>query len=136
MAFADAQAGGLILEGSLPAEITLAGTVVKGDAIGYSTGWKRALATVGSVIQQRAVAAMDGKTGDKIVAYFGKTRIGGRVSGATIGNPVYVAEGTDNGKYTDTAPSTQNDANKVVGYAVAATEIVVDPIGNPDSLAA
>ena len=134
MAFADSQSGGLILDGSMPVEITLAGTVSKGDAIGYSTGWKRALATAGSVVQQRAVAAMDGKTGDKIVAYFGKTRVGGRISGATIGNPVYVAEGTDNGKYTDTAPVTQNDSTKVVGYAVSDTEIVVDPTADIDTV--
>ena len=135
MAFADAQTGGLILDGSMPVEVTLASTVSKGDAIGYSTGWKRALAAAGSVIQLKAVAAMDGKTGDKIAAYFGKARLGGRFSGATIGNPIYVAEKTDNGKYTETAPSTQNDATKIVGYAVTATEVVLDPNANADSVA-
>ena len=42
MAFADTQTGGTIIDGSGAAEITLAGTVVKGDAMGYSAGWKRA----------------------------------------------------------------------------------------------
>jgi hypothetical protein len=39
MAFTDTQTGGLILDGSMPVEITLAGTAAKGDALGYSTGW-------------------------------------------------------------------------------------------------
>ena len=88
MALTDAQSGALILDGSIPVEVTLAGTVAKGDLIGYSTGWKRALATAGSVVQGKAVAGMDGKTGDKIVAYFGKTRIGGRLTAMTAGSAV------------------------------------------------
>ncbi len=134
MALTDAQSGGKILDSSFPVEITLAGTAVKGDALGYDSGWKRALSTAGSVVQARCVAGMDGKTGDKIVAFFGKTRIGGRISAATVGAEVYVAEGTDNGKYTETAPSTQNDSTKIVGIAVSATEILVDPNANADSL--
>jgi hypothetical protein len=51
MAFADSKTGGLILEGSLPAEITLSESCNKGDALGYSSGWKKALATTGGVIQ-------------------------------------------------------------------------------------
>jgi len=135
MAFSDAQSGGKILDGEIPVEITLAGTVSKGDILGYSSGWKRALATVGGVIQGRCVAGMDGKTGDRIVAYFGKTRVGGRLSGMTVGNPLYVAEGSSNGQYTETIPTTTSDATKVVGYSVSDTEAVIDPMANADSVA-
>ena len=135
MAFADSKTGGLILEGSLPAEITLSESCSKGDALGYSSGWKKALATTGGVIQGRAVAAMDGKSGEKIVAYFGRVRLGGRLSGMTVGNPLYVAEGTDAGQYTETVPSTSGDATKVVGYSISTTEAVIDMNANADSVA-
>jgi hypothetical protein len=135
MAFADGQSSGKILDSQLPVEITLAEGCVKGDVLGYSSGWKRALATVSSVIQARCVAGMDGKTNDKIVAYFGKVRLGGRLSGMTIGNPLYVAEGTSNGQYTETAPSTTGDANKVIGYSCSATEAIITPTVNVDSVA-
>jgi hypothetical protein len=134
LAFADSQTGGLILEGSMPVEITLAGTVSKGDALGYATGWKRALATVGTAIQTKCVAAMDGKTGDKIVAYFGKCIIGGRFTGGTPGAEIFQAEGTDNGKYTETVPSTQGDVTKKIGNVIWATVIVVDPGADLDAV--
>jgi hypothetical protein len=135
MALTDAQSGGLILDGTCPMEITLAGACVKGDILGYSTGWKRALATTGTAIRGKCVAAMDGGIGDKIVAFFGKTRIGGRFSTNTMGGQVYVAEGTSNGKYTESAPSTGGDCNKIIGIMVSATEIVVDPNVNADTTA-
>ena len=134
MALTDAQSGALILDGSIPVEVTLAGTVAKGDLIGYSTGWKRALATAGSVVQGKAVAGMDGKTGDKIVAYFGKTRIGGRLSAMTAGSAVYGEEGSGNGKYTETIPTTQNDSTKQVGVSISATEAVIDPNAEADTV--
>ena len=134
MALTDAQSGGTILDSSIPVQITLAGSCVKGDILGYSSGWKRALATAGSVVQGKCVAAMDGMTGDNIIAYFGKTRIGGRFTGGTVSGAVYVAEGTANGQYTETAPTTQNDATKVIGVITAATEIVVDPNADADSV--
>ena len=135
MAFADAQKNGLIKYGDEPATITLAGTVTKGDALGFSSGWVRALATTGSVVQMRCVAGEDGVDNQKITAYFGTTIVEGeRFSGATIGGALYVAEGTDNGKYIQTAPSTTGDANKKVGYALSATEMAITPNANVDSL--
>ena len=136
MALTDAQTPAVIKEGLCPAKITLAGTVTRGDAIGYSSGWKRALATTGSVVQLRGVAGDDGVSGDEITAFFGPTLVSGRISGATVGGAVYVAEGTNNGKYTETAPSTSGDATTQVGVAISATEILVTPNANPDSVAA
>src|SRR5262245_36730068 len=100
MPFADAQIGGVIKEFGGRVEVTLAGTVATGDILGYSSGWKRALGTVGGVIQGRLVAGEDGVSGDVITAY-AMAVIGGRFSGGTPGNLLYVAEGTDNGKYTE-----------------------------------
>ena len=136
MAFADAQDNATILHGQDEATITLAGTVKKGDALGFSSGWKRALATVGSVVQMRCVAGSDGVSGQDITAYFGIVVVGGsRFSGATAGGALYVAEGTDSGKYTQTAPTTSGDANKIVGYMLSATEAVLLPNHNDDSTA-
>ncbi len=60
---------------------------------------------------------------------------GSRFSGATAGGAMYVAESTSVGKYTQTAPSTSTDSNKIVGYALSATEVVILPNHNVDSVA-
>lgn len=127
MAFADAQSDATILQAVLPAEVTLAGTVTKGDLIGYSSGWKRALATVGSVVQARLVALEDGVSGDVITAAAGAVVGGNRFSGATAGNALYAAEGSDNGKVTETAPSTTNDATTIIGRSLDATTLLLVP---------
>lgn len=135
MALADAQASAEILYGAEGAVIELAGAVVKGDCLGYSGGWQRALATVGGVIQMRCVASEAGVSGDSITAYFGTCLLAGRLSGGTAGAALYVAEGTDTGKYTETAPTDPGDANKVVGYMYDATHAVLIPNANADSVA-
>lgn len=133
MAFSDAQTGTIIYHGESPAPIKLVGTVSKGDAIGYSDGWKRALATDGSVVQMRCVASENGVADQTIIAYFGLVELGGRFSGATEGGAVYVAEGSDNGEYTQTIPSDSGDADKVVGYAMTALRLTIHPNMNVDS---
>lgn len=134
MAFADDQSQGTIKEAALTPQITLAGTVTRGDILGYSSGWKRALATAGSVVQGRLVALQDGVSGDVIrAAQFAV--VTGRYSGATPGNAIYVAEGSDNGKVTETAPSTTNDANTIIGRAIDATTLLLYPGIKPDSTA-
>lgn len=125
MAFADAGYGAKIIEGTLPIEITLADDVVCGDLLGYSSGWKRALATVGTAIQAIAVAGADGLNGQRITAYFGDVHIKGRLSGMTIGSPVYGAEAAANGDYTQTKPTTTGDCNTKLGIAVAADEFIL-----------
>ena len=135
MAFADGQSSGVIDYGEDEAEIKLAGTVKVGDAVGWSAGWVRALATVGTAIQMRCVAGEDGASGQKIKAYFGKTLLGGsRLSGGTAGSALYVAEGTSNGKYTETAPTTTGDCDTIIGYMISATEAALIPIRNTDSV--
>lgn len=136
MAFADAQSGAEILDGDGETTIELSGAVSKGDAIGYSSGWKRALATVATAIQHRMVAAEDGVAGQRIRAYTDYALVGGsRFSGATVGGEVYVAEGTSNGQYTQTIPTTTGDCTKVVGYAISPTILMLTPGYQDDSVA-
>uniref|UniRef100_A0A6M3KUJ5 Uncharacterized protein n=1 Tax=viral metagenome TaxID=1070528 RepID=A0A6M3KUJ5_9ZZZZ len=136
MAFVDSQTGGIIDYGAGESEIKLATAAKVGDAIGWSSGWVRALATTGTAIQMRCVAAQDGASGQKIKAYFGKVLLGGtRISGGTAGSALYVAEGTSNGKYTETAPTDTGDCDTVVGYMFSTTEAILIPGRNTDSVA-
>jgi hypothetical protein len=84
----------------------------------------------------RCVAGEDGVSGQTITVYFGRCVIGGaRFSGATAAGEVYVAEGSDNGKYTQTAPSTSGDYNTVQGVALDATTLIITPNHAIDSTA-
>ncbi len=125
MAFSDPGKDRQIIDsgvGSYSPTVTLAEACKRGDVLGYSSGWKRALATVNNVVQGRVVALVDGAIGD-VIPVSPRPVVGG-YTGATPGNPVYVAEGTDNGKVTQTAPSTTNDANTIIGIALSATDIL------------
>jgi hypothetical protein len=124
MAFADPQIGRIIVDsgrGPNPGKVVLAEACAAGDVLGYSSGWKRALAAVGGVIQARVVALKSGIIGDEVPVSPDPVVSG--YTGGTAGNPVYVAEGTDNGKITETEPTTQNDANTIVGYVLTATTV-------------
>jgi hypothetical protein len=136
MAFSDPGKDRQIIDpgvGSYPPTVTLAGTVTRGDVLGYSSGWKRALGTTGGVIQGRLIALKDGVSGD-VIPVSPRPIVGG-YSGATAGNPVYVAEGTSNGQVTETAPSTSGDANTIIGIALSATEIMFFLNSRADSTA-
>ncbi len=136
MAFSDPGVGRIILDsgrGTQPAKVTLAEACKVGDVLGYSSGWKRALATAGSVIQGRFVALAGGASGDKVPV--SPNPVVGGYSGATVGGYVYVAEGTDNGKITQTAPSTTGDANTIIGMAISETEVLFFLNSRADSTA-
>ena len=136
MAFSDPGTGRVILDsgrGTEPEKVTLAGDCKCGDVLGYSSGWKRALATTGSVIQGRLVALADGKSGEEVPV--SANPVVGGYAGATAGSYVYVAEGSDNGEITQTAPSTSGDANTVIGVALSATEVLFFLNSRPDSTA-
>ncbi len=136
MAFSDPGTGRVILDsgrGTEPGKVTLAEDCKTGDVLGYSSGWKRALATTGSVIQGRLVALADGKsTGEVPVS---ANPVVGGYSGATAGGYVYVAEGSNNGQITQTAPSTGGDANTIIGVATSATEVMFFSNSRVDSTA-
>ncbi len=136
MAFSDSGKGRIILDsgrGTQPEKVTLAEAVKCGDVLGYSSGWKRALATVGSVIQGRLVAMADGKSGEEVPVSTNPA-VGG-YSGATLGGYVYVDEGSNNGRITQTAPSTSGDANTIIGIALSATKVMFFLNSRADSTA-
>lgn len=135
MSFADPGTGRQIIDsgvGPYPPAVTLAEACQCGDVLGYSSGWKRALATVGTAIQGRVIALADGKAGD-VIPVSPRATVGG-YSGATAGSPVYVAE-TDYGRVTETAPSTSGDCNTVIGIALSATQVMFFLNSRADSLA-
>ena len=115
-------------------KITLAGTCIAGDALGYATGWKRALATVGTAIQTKLIALEGGVSGDVIEV----TREA-VITGFTLGTPgglVYNEEGAGvGGGYTETAPVTGGDVNTILGYILAADTILVAPSTRAGSVA-
>lgn len=115
-------------------KVTLAGTVIAGDAIGYSSGWKRALATTGTAIQTKLVALEGGVSGD-VIEVTNAAVISGFTSG-TVGGLVYNEEGAGvGGGYTETAPATSGDVNTILGYILAAGTILVAPSTRAGSVA-
>lgn len=134
MAFSDPGTGRIIEQGEGLVKITLAEACKAGDVLGYNTGWKRALATVGTAIQGRLVAGEDGASGDVITAY--RRAVVSGYSGGTAGSAVYVAEGADYGEITETKPDTSDDCDTVIGYMVAATVAAVEPGSRADSIVA
>jgi hypothetical protein len=136
MAFSDPGTGRVIVDsgrGTEPEEVTLAEDCKCGDVLGYSSGWKRTLATTGSVIQGRLVALAGGKNGEEVPV--SANPVVGSYSGATAGGYIYVAEGTDYGKITQTAPSTGGDANTIIGVALSATKVMFFLNSRADSTA-
>ena len=125
MAFSDPGKGRTVLDsgrGTEPGKVTLAEDCKCGDVLGYSSGWKRALATTGSVIQGRFVALTDGDNGKEVPV--SPSPVIGGYTGATAGGYVYVDEGSNNGQVTQTAPTTGGDADTIVGIALSTTEIM------------
>ncbi len=133
MAFSDPGRGRIIEQGEGLVKVTLAEACKAGDVLGYSSGWKRALATVGTAIQGRLVAGEDGASGDEITAY--RRAVVSGYSGGTAGNAVYIAEGTDYGEITETQPTTTGDCDKIIGYMASATVAALEPGSRADSTA-
>ena len=137
MAFADPATGRQIVDsgrGTRPGTVTLGEACKAGDVLGTASAvWKRALATVGGVIQGRVVALAAGASGD-VIPVSPNPVIGG-YSGGTPGDPMFVAEGTDNGKITATQPATTGDANTAIGVMLSATEVLFYLNSRVDSVA-
>lgn len=134
MAFSDPGKGRIIEQGEGLVKVTLAEACKAGDILGYSSGWKRALATVGTAIQGRLVAGEDGANGDVITAY--RRAVVSGYSGGTAGNAVYIAEGTDYGQITETKPTTSGDCDTIIGYMASATVAALEPGSRADSTVA
>ena len=124
MAFADPGINRKIENSNVGPEaptVTLAEACVRGDVLGYSSGWKLALATVGTAIQGRLVALQDGAIGDVIPVSPNPVVSG--YTGATPGALIYVAEGADSGQVTETQPTTAGDICNPIGIALSATKV-------------
>ena len=102
-------------------QITLAGSVTKGDLIGDSSGWVAADADAGTAIPAFFVALDDGVSGDVIRAT--SIAVITSVTGATATNAVYC--GTTAGETLNAAPGSSHD--QVVGVALSATSILLAP---------
>jgi len=136
MAFSDPAKGRTVIDsgrGVEPGKVTLAEDCKRGDVLGYSSGWKRALATTGSVIQGRLVALADGVSGGEVPV--SACPVIGGYTGATPGGYVYVDESTNYGRITQTAPSTSGGANTIIGIALSATEVMFFLNSRADSTA-
>ena len=133
MAFSDPGKGRIIEQGEGLVRITLAEACKAGDILGYSSGWKRALATTGTAVQGRLVAGEAGAIGDVITAY--RRAVVSGYSGGTAGSAVYVAEGSDNGQVTETQPTTSGDCDTLIGYMASATVAALEPGSRTDSTA-
>jgi len=110
MAFVDAGTSRKVLEGMCPVKITLAGAVVAGDPVKYSSGWK--LATNESGKPAVLIAGEDGASGDVITAYGMAVVECAHTSGnkPTMGEQVAVA---DTGIYAPDGAGLQD-----IGYVV------------------
>ena len=124
MSFSDPAKGRSVIcsPGPEAPSVTVAEAVKEGDILGYSSGWKRALATVSSVIQGRLVALKDTPSGGKCPV--ARECVVTGYSGATPGGYIYVDESTNYGQVTQTAPTTTGDANTIIGLALSATDIL------------
>lgn len=126
MAHTDSTTGGRIIEnGTLKCKITLTSACEVGDLLGYSSGWKPALATTGGAIYPFLVAGQAGAAADVITCWGGAVVSG--TSGATAGGYLYAAESTLVGETTATAPSTGGDINSPVGFSLDATHMLLFP---------
>jgi hypothetical protein len=115
-------------------KITLAGTVIAGDCVGYASGWKRALATVGTAIVTRLIALEGGVSGDVIEVT--ATAVISGFTGGTPGGALYNEEGAGvGGGYTETAPATAGDVNVIIGRILAADTVLATPNTRADSVA-
>lgn len=105
-------------------KVTLAGTVTRGDLIGYSTGWKTADANVAAgPIYAQLVAMNDGVSGDEIEACRSCTIYDGDAP-YTAGS-IYYTSGTA-GEATLTKPTTGGDLIQVVGVGLSTSRLKLD----------
>ncbi len=114
------------------AHVQLAEDCEVGDVLGFHDGYKRALATSGSVIQGKYVALEMGLEGEEIEVSKNAVVVG--YTGGTPGALIYVAEGTDYGKIIDTRPTDSGDAGTVIGVMVSTTVAIFFLGGRSESL--
>jgi len=101
-----------------PLRITLAGTVLAGDPIGYSAGWVRA---DDDSIPASMIAGQSGFSGSKINAYQAAKIHSGRITDCAENDDVYLSATA--GRYSATVAT----RGQKIGKAINATELIVAP---------
>ena len=99
--------------------------IFRGALFGYSSGVKLALATVGTAIDAVGVC-LESPANGALFKWAPWAVIDG-LTGGTAGAEVFLAEGTDFGKITETKPSTSGDLSKRVGFMLSATTALLCP---------
>jgi len=117
MALTDVTDGSRIIkEGKNPGKITLTGAVKVGDLVA-ATGVQ---ADADANLPAKWIAGETAPSGAKITVF--ESAIIGNLSGATLGNAVYLSD--TGGGYSEEASTT---SRQQVGIALSATDIMVDP---------
>lgn len=122
----------IVLENAEPQNltVTLGGSNVSykpGELLGYSSGWVKALATVGSIVDAEFICGGYGKSGDTVPVYR-RAIFYDPDAPYTTGAVYYVGE-TGNGEaggITATKPSTTGDLEQKVGIAISTSRVVVE----------
>jgi hypothetical protein len=123
MAFTDTAADRVILEGKRPVKVALAGTVYKGDLLGYSSGWKEADMDSSPKVYPELIAGEGGVSGDTITAFREVIIDFGSSCTATAGDRVYAT--TTAGAYVGAA---SNDQGFAVGEMATARVAFINPM--------
>ena len=110
----------IVVEVSMRFPVTLAGAVLMGDLVGYSSGWKQAAAASTAIIPW-FIALEDGASGDIINCV--AVAIVTSVTDAAAGTAVYASATA--GETTQSAPGGTRD--KIVGIALSATSVLLAP---------
>lgn len=130
MGVTDAGTAGTVFALEVAIDITLAGTVVKGDLLGYSAGWKQADADLAAGPIVPELIALQGGVSTEVIKAARVALVGERYSGGTVGAPVY-ASGTA-GAITETIPATAGDFRGKVGKLVSASMALLEvPVAMP-----
>lgn len=116
--------GGLIASGVTLAEANLVGINSNGEIVlatnvsGASQAKARGFVETGNTVGD----TLGGTRPLRRIAFYERGKLGG-FSGLTINGDVYLATA---GGYTQTKPTAIGTINQVIGYAISATEIIVD----------
>ncbi len=121
MPFGDATTPRTVWDAELRIPITLAASVKAGDLLGYSSGWKQAIASSSAPIAAELVALECGASGETIMA--ARRAYVGDVSGGTAGAEVFLSSTA--GGY---ASSPNGSVRQVVGVMATATTMLIDPV--------
>lgn len=145
MAIADTGSGRIIEFGIGRCKVVLARACSRGDVLGVAednfddigpeNAGVNAHAT-GVTYVPRLVAGEDGAANETITAY--AIAVVSGYSGGTLGKKLYCGETTTNqGKISETAPSTTGDCASLVGMTLAADRVLLFPAltAAPDTIA-